>query len=67
MDILHHQQNSGTQWKIQNQVRCFQINLQHSRSATYNMMKIIEKEEPDLIVVQESYENQNRLVGIEKK
>ena len=31
------------------------------------MMKMIEKEEPDLILVQEPYEYQNRPVGIEMK
>jgi len=31
------------------------------------MMKMIEKEEPDLIFVREPYEYQNRPVGIEKK
>jgi hypothetical protein len=31
------------------------------------MMKVVEKEEPDLILIQEPYEYQNRLVGIEKK
>jgi len=31
------------------------------------MMKINEKEEPNLIFVQEPYEHQNRPVGIEKR
>jgi hypothetical protein len=66
MDKPHDQQNSATHWKNPNQIRCFQINLQHSRSATYNMMRVIEKEELDLIFVQEPYEYQNRPVGTEK-
>jgi hypothetical protein len=31
------------------------------------MMKMTEKEEPDLVFVQEPYEYQNKPVGIEKK
>lgn len=49
------------------QTICLQINLQHSRSATYNLMKITETEEPDLLLIQEPYEYQNKPVGIEKK
>ena len=67
MGKAHYQQNSATLRKNQHQTYCLQINLQHSRSAIYNMMKIIEKEEPDLIFVQEPYEYQNKPVGIGKK
>jgi hypothetical protein len=67
MDKSHYQQNSAAHWNTQNQIRCLQINLQHSRYATYNMMKMIGKEEPDLIFVKKSYEYQNRPVGIDKK
>jgi len=67
MGKAHYQQNSATLRKNKHQTHCLQINLQHSRSTTYNMMKMIEKEEPDLIFVQEPYEYQNRPVRIEKK
>jgi len=67
MDKAHYQQNSVTLRRNQHQTRCLQINLQHSRSLTYNLMKIMEIEEPDLVFVQEPYEYQNRPVGIEKK
>jgi hypothetical protein len=43
-----------------------QVNLQHSRSANGNLMKIIEIEEPDLVLIQEPYEYKNKPVGIEK-
>jgi len=49
------------------QTSCLQINLQHSRSATYNLMAIIETEEPDLLLIQEPYEYQNKSTGMEKK
>jgi hypothetical protein len=43
------------------------VNLQHSRSATYNLIKTIDTEEPDIILIQEPYEYRNRPIGIEKK
>jgi len=67
MDKSHYQQNMATHCKTQTQTRWLQINLQHLRSATYNLMKMTETEEPDLIFVQEPYEYQNRPVGIAKK
>ena len=67
MDNLRHQHNSGTFSTDQKQTRCLQINLQHSRTPTYNLMKLIDTEEPDILLIQEPYEYQNRLVGIEKK
>jgi ribonuclease HI len=67
MDKANHQQNPDTQRKIQKQTLCLQINLQHSRAATYNMMKMMEKEEPDLILTQEIYEYQNKPTGIDKR
>jgi len=44
-----------------------QINLQHSRTATDNLMKTIETEEPDLLLIQEPYEYKNRLTGMRKQ
>lgn len=67
LHCLHSLNNPGTLSTAQNQTRCLQIKLQHSRSATYNLMKVIETEEPDLILVQQPYEYQNRPIGIDKK
>ena len=67
MDNLCHQHISGTFSTDQKQTRCLQINLQHSRTATYNLTKVTDTEEPDLIFIQEPYEYQNRPVGIEMK
>jgi hypothetical protein len=67
MDKSHYQQNMATHCKTQTQTPCLQINLQHSRSATYSLMKIIETEEQDVIFVQEPYEYQNKPVRIVKK
>jgi hypothetical protein len=63
MDSLHIQNNLGTFIMNRKRVRCIQINLQHSRSATDNLMKKTDDEEPDLILIQEPYEYQNRITG----
>ena len=44
-----------------------QINLQHSRVATANLMQIIEEESIDIICIQEPYIIQNKVVGILNK
>jgi hypothetical protein len=41
--------------------------MQHSRSATFNLMKVIDAEEPDIVLIQEPYEYHNKPIGIEKK
>jgi dihydroxyacetone kinase-like predicted kinase len=41
--------------------------LHHSRNATDNLMKKIYDEEPDIILIQEPYEYQSRITGIDKK
>jgi hypothetical protein len=33
---------------INTPLRCMQINLKHSRTATDNLMKLVEKEKPDI-------------------
>jgi SAM-dependent MidA family methyltransferase len=35
--------------------------------ATYNLMKVTDREQPALLFIQEPYELQNRLLGIDKK
>ena len=67
MDKPRNQINSATHCTVQHQTQCFQINLQHSRSATSNLMKTIETEEPDVIFVQEPYEYRNKPAGIGKQ
>jgi hypothetical protein len=48
-------------------IKCYQINLQHSRIATDNIMELIEKEGIDVAFIQEPYTVHNRVVGITKK
>jgi hypothetical protein len=67
MDKARYPQYWTSPGKNQKQTRCLQINLQHSKAATCNMMKMLEKEETDLIFTQEIYEYQNRPAEIGKK
>jgi len=59
--------HSTRKYKNQKQIRCMQINLQHSRVATANLMQIIEEESTDIICIQEPYIIQNKVVGIPNK
>ena len=55
----------GSQINIINTpIRCMQINLQHSRTATDNLMKLVEKEKTDIIFIQEPYLNKHKMTGI---
>jgi hypothetical protein len=54
-------------YKMQTQIKCLQINLQHSRVATANLMKIIEEDSTDILCTQEPYTIQNKIAGIPKK
>jgi hypothetical protein len=47
-------------------IKCHQINLQHSRTATDNLMELIEKEGIDVAFIQEPYTVHNRVAGITK-
>jgi len=53
--------------KAQTIIKCYRINLQHSRTATDNLMELIEKEGIDLAFIQEPYTVHNRVVGITKR
>jgi len=48
-------------------IKCYQINLQHSKTATYNLMELIEKDEIDVVFIQEPYAIHNRVVEITKR
>jgi len=45
-------------------IKCIQINLQHSRIATDNLMKLVEKEKADIMFIQEPYLNKHKMTGI---
>jgi hypothetical protein len=47
-----------------NSIRCMQINLQHSRVATDNLMNLIQQERTDIVFTQEPYTLQNKTARI---
>jgi hypothetical protein len=48
-------------------IKCLQINLQHSRTATANLIKIVMDDEFDIIFIQEPYIIQGKVIGIPTK
>jgi hypothetical protein len=52
--------------RLQALIRCMQINLQHSITATDNIMKLIEQGNSDMIFIQETYLYQNRMAVLMK-
>ena len=50
----------------QHQIRCNQVNLQHSRAATDNLMQIISTDRIGIALIQEPYLYQNRPLEIPK-
>ena len=48
-------------------MNCLQLNLQHSRSATYCLMKTIEDRRIDIAFVQEPYTYKDKICGISSK
>ena len=52
--------------KINARPKCLQINLQHSRLATDNLLKITQQEGIDILCIQEPYTIGNKLVGLPK-
>ena len=47
-------------------LRCLQVNLQHKRAATSNLVQIFNENQIDLAFVQEPYIIRNNLAGIPK-
>ena len=56
-----HKKRTGA---IANSLKCLQINLQHSRLATDNLLKIMEEENTDIACIQEPYILGNKIGGI---
>jgi len=52
--------------KINAQLKCLKINLQHSRLATDNLLKITQEEGIDILCIQEPYTIGNKLAGLPK-
>jgi len=48
-------------------IKCTQVNLQHSRAATANLMKAVAEDETDIIFIQEPHTIQGKVIGISTK
>ena len=48
------------------QIKCYQVNLQHSRAATANLIKLISMDKIEMALIQEPYHYQSKLTGITK-
>lgn len=55
---------SGSNCDVQVNIKCMQINLQHSRSATANLMHLIMQCNVDIVFIQEPYCLLNKVAGI---
>jgi hypothetical protein len=53
--------------KPQSIIKCYQINLQHSKTGTDNLMELIEKEGINVAFIQEPYTIHNRVAGITER
>ena len=63
---LNHKLSHRTN-KMQTRLKCIQINLQHSRLATDNLLKIIEEDGTDILFIQEPYTIRNKIAGLSNK
>ena len=52
---------------LKKSVNCIQLNLQHSRVATDNLMAIIEEDKVDILLIQEPYIINNKIAGVSRK
>ena len=63
--IRRYQETLNTNMANQ-ELNCFQINLQHSRTATSNLVQLINQHRIDVAFIQEPYTIRNQLAGIPK-
>ena len=54
-------------YNLQTQIQCVQINLQHSRTATDNLVKFTTENGIDILALQEPYTFKNKTAGIPTK
>ena len=64
MDPTTNQNNTKN---ITTPIKCIQINLQHSRVATANLMELSLETEVDMLLLQEPYVLNNKISGITRK
>jgi hypothetical protein len=65
--LLNLDSTYNTMGTKQTGIKCMQINLQHSKPATANLIKIVTEDEIDIIFIQEPYTIQDKVIGITTK
>jgi hypothetical protein len=56
--------HKNTNGALNTRLSCMQINLQHAKTATDNLLKIIDEEETHTICIKEPYIIENKIIGI---
>ena len=68
MAVRNHHRKRTLQGQANTKTRapisCMQINLQHSRIATDNLMKLSKQEQSNILFIQEPYLYKHRMAGI---
>jgi hypothetical protein len=60
------QKRGGNNNQIPQQIKCYQVNAQHSKAATANLMQTISTDKIAMALIQEPYQYQGKLTGITK-
>jgi hypothetical protein len=60
------QERGGNNNQIPQQIKFYQVNVQHSKAATANLMQMISTDKIGMALIQEPYQYQGKLTGITK-
>ena len=60
------QKRGGSNNQITQQIKCYQVNVQHSKASTVNLMQMISTDKKGMALIQEPYQYQSKLTGITK-
>jgi hypothetical protein len=61
------QERGGNNKQIPQQIKCYQVNVQHSKATTANLMQMISTDKVGMALIQETYQYQGKLTGITKR
>jgi len=64
MAVPQKQKRGGGNSHALHQIKCYQVNLRHSRAATASLMQVVSTVEIGMTFIQELYHYQGRLTGI---
>jgi len=66
MAVPLKQKRGGYNNQKPQQIKCYQVNVQHSKAATANLMQMIATDKIGMALNQEPYQYQGKLTGITK-